>query len=89
MRKWSSKHFRATLQAYFLPASILGVAGYAVKGLMTAEVFTYFLVSLPAAIPALFLGRYLNHKLNSDSFFRYVYFGLALIAGYLVYTAFA
>jgi uncharacterized membrane protein YfcA len=28
LRGWSPQHFRATLQAYFLPASILGMAGY-------------------------------------------------------------
>ncbi len=30
---WSAKHFRATLQAYFLPASLMGIAGYFIKGL--------------------------------------------------------
>ena len=28
MRRWSAQHFRATLQGYFLPASIVGMAGY-------------------------------------------------------------
>lgn len=28
MRRWSAQHFRATLQGYFLPASILGMIGY-------------------------------------------------------------
>ncbi|MHB1179672.1 MAG: sulfite exporter TauE/SafE family protein [Daejeonella sp.] len=27
MRNWSAKHFRATLQAYFLPASFIGAIG--------------------------------------------------------------
>ena len=35
MRRWSAQHFRATLQAYFLPASILGMAGYWMAGLWT------------------------------------------------------
>lgn len=29
LRRWSATQFRATLQAYFLPASVLGLAGYA------------------------------------------------------------
>lgn len=86
-RRWSKQHFRATLQAYFLPASAFGVIGYAFKGLLHVEVFTYFLIALPAAIPALFLGRYLNHRLNSDSFFRYIHVGLALIGLYLLFDA--
>lgn len=28
LRQWSAKHFRATLQAYFLPVSLISVLGY-------------------------------------------------------------
>jgi uncharacterized protein len=28
MRRWSPQHFRATLQGYFLPASLVAMAGY-------------------------------------------------------------
>src|ERR1041384_5395771 len=34
MRQWSAGHFRATLQAYFLPVSLIGVLGYAIQGLL-------------------------------------------------------
>ncbi|WP_343702536.1 sulfite exporter TauE/SafE family protein [Chitinophaga sp.] len=84
MRKWSATHFRATLQAYFLPASFIGVLGYALKGLVTVEVMKLFLISLPAVIPAIFLGRYLNRRLKNGHFFKYVYFGLILIGLFLV-----
>jgi uncharacterized membrane protein YfcA len=84
MRKWSAKHFRATLQAYFLPASLIGLIGYVVKGLVNREILVYFLASLPAVIPAIFLGRLLNHKLTDSSFFKYVYWGLMLIGGFLI-----
>lgn len=79
LRKWTAKHFRATLQAYFLPASLIGFIGYYLKGLVTAEVSHYFVVSLSSTIPAIFLGRYLNHILNDQSFFKYVYGGLVAI----------
>jgi len=84
MRNWSAKHFRATLQAYFLPASFIGAIGYFAKGLITLEVLTYFLISLPAVFPAIFLGRYLNHRINDSSFFKYVYFGLIAIGAFLI-----
>jgi uncharacterized protein len=84
MRKWNAKDFRATLQAYFLPASIIGAIGYMVKGLITITVLKYFLIVLPAAIPAIYLGRYLNHNLKEGSFFKYVYWGLVLIGAFLV-----
>src|ERR1700692_1725067 len=34
MRRWSAQHFRATLQAYFLPASVIGMFGYWLAGLL-------------------------------------------------------
>lgn len=84
MRRWSAKHFRATLQAYFLPASFIGIVGYALQGLLGWEVIRYFLLCLPAMVPAIFLGRYFNHKLQGNSFFRYVYWGLIFIGLLLI-----
>ncbi len=84
LRQWSAKHFRATLQAYFLPVSLLSVVGYYAKGLLTTEVNIYFLYSLITTIPAIFLGRYLNHKLKDGTFFKYVYWGLMLISIVLI-----
>lgn len=87
LNRWSAKHFRATLQAYFLPTSFVGFIGYYAKGLVTTEVNYYFSWSLLAVIPAIFLGRWLNHKLNNHSFFRYVYVGLIGIGLLLIFNA--
>lgn len=84
IRGWGAKEFRATLQAYFLPASLLGILGYFVRGLVTMEVLRYFLFCVPAILPAVFFGRTLNRKLKDDTFFRYVYFGLICIGVYLI-----
>jgi uncharacterized protein len=80
MRRWSPQHFRATLQAYFLPASAIGMAGYAFSGLWTKPVTHYFLISLIAAIPATLLGGLINRRLRGDAFLRYVYIGLICLA---------
>ncbi|HEY6901126.1 MAG TPA: sulfite exporter TauE/SafE family protein [Puia sp.] len=85
MRRWNPKQFRATLQAYFLPASFVGVVGYLIRGLVGWEVLRYFLMSLPAVIPAIFLGRYLNHRLKGEAFYRYVYWGLVVIGLLLIF----
>src|SRR6185503_10711897 len=61
MRRWSAQHFRATLQAYFLPASIIGMAGYWLAGLWIPSVTHYYLVSLPVVLAAILLGRVVNH----------------------------
>ena len=77
MRRWSAQHFRATLQAYFLPASVIGMVGYWLAGLWVAAVTHYYLLCLPVLLPAVWLGRVVNHRLHGDAFLRYVYLGLA------------
>lgn len=77
MRRWSAQHFRATLQGYFLPASVIGMGGYWLAGLWVPAVTHYFLLSLPVLLPAIWLGRVVNHRLHGDAFLRYVYVGLA------------
>src|SRR5215469_2023669 len=79
MRRWSPQHFRATLQGYFLPASILGMAGYLWKGLWTHQLTHYYLLSLPATLPAIWLGRLANHRLPLESFRKYVFSGLIVV----------
>jgi len=87
LRRWPPQQFRATLQAYFLPASLLGLAGYWLAGLWVPAVTRYYLFSLPAAIPAIFLGRVVNRRLRGEVFLRYVYAGLGGIGALLLFQA--
>ncbi len=87
MRRWSAQHFRATLQGYFLPASVLGMAGYWMKGLWTPAVTHYYLLSLLAVVPAIPLGRVLNHRMRGETFLKYVYAGLVVVGGLLLVQA--
>jgi uncharacterized protein len=77
MRRWTPQQFRATLQAYFLPASLLALFGYGAAGIWARPVTRYYLLSLPVAVPAVFLGRAINRRLHGDAFQKYVYLGLA------------
>lgn len=79
LRRWSPQHFRATLQGYFLPASLIGLAGYFWKGLWNQQLLYYYLLSLPVALPAIWLGRVVNHWLPLENFRRYVFAGLIVI----------
>ncbi|WP_431210366.1 hypothetical protein ACQ86N_30685 [Puia sp. P3] len=54
------------------------------KGLLGWTVLGDFLVVLPAVVPAIFLGRYFNHRLRGERFFGYVYWGLVGIGVLLV-----
>jgi uncharacterized protein len=79
LRRWPAEHFRATLQGYFLPASVVGMAGYWWAGLWVPVVNHFYLVSLPAAGVAILLGRAVNRRLAGRSFIRYVHIALLLI----------
>ncbi|MFZ0884459.1 MAG: sulfite exporter TauE/SafE family protein [Candidatus Acidiferrales bacterium] len=87
MRRWSPQHFRATLQGYFLPASVVAMVGYWIAGLWVPAVTHYYLISLLAAVPAIFLGRVINDRLRGDTFLRYVYAGLVCIGVLLLIQA--
>lgn len=79
LRRWSPQHFRATLQGYFLPASVAGMIGFYFSGLWTSEINHYYVVSLITVIPAIFLGRILNKLLSAEGFLKWVYVGLLVI----------
>lgn len=87
MRGWSPQQFRATLQGYFLPASVIGMAGYWLAGLWTRELTRYFVLSLPCTLLGVYLGRVINHRLHSTVFFKYLYFGLIAIGSLLLVQA--
>ncbi|MGB8480544.1 MAG: sulfite exporter TauE/SafE family protein [Acidobacteriaceae bacterium] len=87
MRRWSPQQFRATLQGYFLPASILGMASYGFAGLWTSTVTHDYLWSLPVVLPAILLGRIFNRRLHGERFLRYVYLGLATVGCVLLVQA--
>ena len=79
LRRWSTQHFRATLQGYFLPASLIGLAGYWLAGLWVHDVTRYYLLSLPVALTAILLGGAISRRLHSRAFFSYAYVGLLVI----------
>ena len=87
LRGWTPTQFRATLQGYFLVASIVGMAGYALTGLWTPIVSGYFLLSLPLALIAIILGHAIHRRLSSTRFLICVNVGLALIGVLLLRQA--
>jgi len=88
MRRWSAQHFRATLQGYFLPASIIGMTGYWLAGLWVPARNPYticFRCQLPWM--GIFLGRVINHRLHGEAFLKYIYLALAGIGALLLVQA--
>ena len=87
MRRWSAQHFRATLQAYFLPASLISMAGYWLAGLWVRSVTRYYLSSLPLIAVGILLGRAVNRRLAGDTFLKCAYIGLVGIGALLLAQA--
>jgi len=89
LRRWSPQRFRATLQGYFLAASLAGLVGYAAVGLWRAPVTRYFVLSLPCVILGVVAGRWLNGRLRGDRFLTIVYAGLIATGTILIVQALA
>ncbi len=87
LRRWSPAHFRATLQGYFLPASLIGMIGYLAAGLWNSSVSRFYVWSLPVVVVAIFLGRVINQRLDAAKFLVYIHAGLVLIGAVLLIQA--
>lgn len=80
LRGWSPQRFRATLQGYFLPASMAGLAGFWLAGLWVPAVTRYYFLALPAVLVAIFLGRAISQRISGRSFLLSIHVGL-IVAG--------
>lgn len=90
LRRWTPVRFRATLQGYFLPASMVGMIGYLFAGLWTRSVNRMFVLSLPAVLVATFIGRAINKRFEEQPGRRFllcVHTALALIGAILLWQA--
>jgi uncharacterized membrane protein YfcA len=87
IRGWSPQHFRATLQGYFLPASLAGMVGYIALGMWTTELSRFFLLSLPGVLIAIVFGRFIHHRLQGGGFYAWVHVCLLLIGVTLLVEA--
>jgi uncharacterized membrane protein YfcA len=84
LRGWSPAAFRATLQGYFLVASLAGLASYASVGVWRPRVTGYFVAALPAVLVAIVVARVAARRLDAARFFRLVFLGLLVIGAVLV-----
>ena len=76
LRGWTPERFRATLQGYFLPASVIGMMGYWAVGLWTPIVTHYYIVSLPAVVAGIVVGRMISSRLDPRRFLVAVHVAL-------------
>ena len=84
-RRWRPADFRATIQAFSLPTSLLIIAGHGFTGRLNAQVWWYFAQSAPVTLSAVLLGHWLHKRVRPEAFAKWVYLllialGIALIA---------
>ena len=89
MKRWPPEGFRATLQGYFFPSTLLIVGSHAMAGLWTEDVFGFYLPAVPAIILAVVCGRIIGARIPVDRFQRVLYaaltaFGTLLLAQPLI-----
>jgi uncharacterized membrane protein YfcA len=84
MRRWSPATFRATLQAYFVPAAVLIWAGHGVSGLWSAEIFGRYLAYLPFGLVTLWAGQRLSRRLPEASFDRVLHAVIIVLGALLL-----
>jgi uncharacterized membrane protein YfcA len=87
LRGWTPSQFRATLQGYFLPASIAVMTGYVVAGLWTRTVTRLYLTALPAVAVAIAVGHLANRRMHPARFVVYVHGALIVIGAVLLAQA--
>src|SRR5215831_20501886 len=84
LRRWPPAQFRATLQSYFLPASLFGLFGYWAMGLWTPTVTRYYAISLPTVMLAIVMSRWITRRLDGPRFLGYIHAFLIAVGATLI-----
>jgi uncharacterized membrane protein YfcA len=84
LQRWPRERFRATLQGYFLPATVLTCAGHAAGGLWTGRVWHLYLLSLPLVLLGIFLGTRVNGAIPEERFSGFLHSALIVMGGLLL-----
>lgn len=85
LRRWPPDRFRATMQAYFLPSSLLIAAGHGAAGLWTRDVLMLAALAAPAALLGVAVGAAAYRHIPVALFRRLIY-GLLIAAGALMFV---
>ena len=79
LRRLPPEEFRATLQGCFTPLNLFILLGHALACLWTPPVLELYLLGLPVALLALWLGTRVHRAIPAHTFERVVYLGLVLL----------
>ena len=60
--------FRGTILAFFLPSSLVRIAGLVAVGRVTPDVLRFSAIALPAMAIGLVAGAWLRHRVREETF---------------------
>lgn len=83
----SVKKYFATVQTYFMIGSMYSVATRASKGLVTAEVMSYWVIGVIAIIIGLAIGKKMRGKMDDELVKKLVYCYIGISGLILVFSA--
>jgi uncharacterized protein len=84
LRRWPPEQFRATLQGFFLPVTVMIILTHAGAGLWTRDVLLLYVLALPVLTLAFWLGARASERLASKTFERLVYAALIVLGALLI-----
>lgn len=87
LRQLAKGPFRATIATIFLIDGGARIAGYAVSGLYTPQVFTMVVLLWPVLFLGLWIGHHLHIKINQQQFNLGISILLIMSGGMLVYKS--
>jgi hypothetical protein len=85
LRGWTPAAFRASVQAYFLVTYALIAASHAVGALWTGRVLWLYVLSLPALVASVWVGRLLAQRLDARRFDRFLSLALIVLGAMLIF----
>lgn len=85
LQRWPGNRFRATLQGYFLPATLLVCAGHGFTGLWTGRVWALYLLSLPLVLFATFAGLRIAGAIPEKRFTAVLHAALMFLGVVLIF----
>ncbi len=80
--------FRSILQAFFIVNGFIIIAGHAITGLITKDVFRYSFYGLPGLVLGMLIGFYIDRFLTPQRFRNVVVIGIILLGLGLLFPTF-
>ncbi|MBU1248066.1 MAG: sulfite exporter TauE/SafE family protein [Proteobacteria bacterium] len=88
-QKWSKDEIKALMSGYFMVTNIIVVVGYTLRELITLDIFTHFIISVPTLFLAIWLGQTLYSRLSGQDYRKVVMVMVLILGVVMLYRSLA